>query len=473
MIKKLLWLSVFCLLWLGFVFANPSWYTRQIWVYWYNPYFNSFDIKISSDWTPFTDSLWIEKKIFSLYSDNNITYHSWFWYDWLPYVYYNYWNGVISQWTIKYYYICDELLWNEISKPWNCILYNIDENSKSVFSSFVSSITDQDFYFFRQLFDYNRWQFCFSSFSIWNSLCFDLYSQWSSLDNELWLPVYDFWSFNTDVLQNSPWFSNWWNDYIPWIALWSDESAVNYFEKNYWRDENICYVWVNNTTDLYWSSVSFNKWSWLTIFEVFNNIYWNTDLDKVYVWLNTWLINYNQWFNYDSPSYLASYNSWNNVVDLYFDNLSFPFLNNPVAYYFMTDNIFDYFNATEWSEIVSYCNLKVNNWSYEDILDQSTKNNINNYTENSNINIWLNPDWSDKVLPGPSQNLSSWNIIEWVSRESMQYSWDVNFENFFDHALDEIKRAIDTVWVNPFTWVLPNYIIFGFLLVVLFKVLRK
>lgn len=493
-LKYLLSIFIFSFVWICFwniVNASDWYFVRQIWNYWYNPFIESQDIAVIKNWTPLTQLLWYTKRMIWLNTD-----FAFFWNDWNPALLRNYtsWSYPNTQqhyfaWKFLSFMVCDELDWSDISSLSGCSTYIYDNNTKNLIYSFLSTVSNDDYFViyrrnsWNQSMYRNAW-FWISSSKLWQTLYFYYTSQYNAdlpyLDNSIipdtvWTYL-DFSSFPEDLLWFPPtqWsiWGWWWFTPDWWITIWSNESAINYFENRYGWNENICYVWVDNMTDLWWSSVSFQEWTWLTIFEAFEKLYWNTDLDKVYVWINSRLINYWQWFwrNWD-PLYLASYNSWTNQVDLRYENLTFPFINNPVAVYFMSDYMtrnseYD----TMWSEIVSYCNLKINDWTFDEIIDQSTKNNINKYTEQSNINKWLNFDWSPKVFTWPFVSLwwTGFDNDHWGDKE-----WTTDLKWFFDHAMDEMQSVWQNWVQNPFTWILPNRLIYSFIVIVLFKLLRK
>lgn len=478
MIKYIKYFIFVLFVWIWFINFSNAWYTRQIWTYWYNPYAQSFDVNLTYKWNPLTQSLWYTKQLFLITSNDRRTY-LWFWHSsWVPYIYQrdkSCSSAPFRQWIIKQFQICDQILDpNSSSKPWNCSEQNVWDWTSEILWNFMNSLLNTDYYYFETRVwnwcSYAYFDFCISNQSVWNSFCFRSTSSYVDTNNSLGLVnELDFSTFPTDVLSNPPgWYNPGyeWNQGNNWIAIWSDLSAINYYEKHYWRNKNICYVWIDNVTDLWWSSKSFQEWKWLTIFEAFEDLYWNQDLDKVYVWINSQLLNYEQWFNREwNPLYLSTYNSWTNSVDLYYDNLTFPFANKPLALYFMASNINSKSEeSTNWSSVVSYCNMVLNEWSFEDIIDEADKQNINVYTENQNKANWLQADWTNRLTS---------NILSWVAWSWHSYTWDVDMWEFFQNSLSEMKKIIDTADVNPFTWVLPNYIIFGFLLVVLFKVLRK
>lgn len=497
-IKYLLWFWLLFLFW----FINYSGaYIIPIWSYWtnmINSTTQNFDIQVTTNWTFLTNNLWVTKKLLYIYNPWNILQYA-FWSDnWLIYWIYNSSN----QGYFKQYFTCPVAVWTDFNfTTAGCSLNVIDLTDYSwqveVYKSFFWSLTTNDNLFYSNSMLYN-WSFfpwfCVWNSSLWKSMCF-LFNSYS-IDGVIWtrvLPNLDinvssYWNIENSLLSDPPTVSWWWesssDDEIVWIELNSVESAINYYETNYWRDENICYVWVDNLTDLWGSSVSFQSWTWLNIFQAYSWTYWNLELNKVYVWLNTWLINYEQWFYRETPLYLANYNSWTNAVDLYYNDLTFPFSWKPIAYYFMSDNIESYSPySTMWSSVVSYCNLKLNNWTFDQIIDQADKNNINNYTEQSNKNNWLNPDWTKITIDfswfgaytGDAW-VSSWIEIDFSGDTTLKSS----LRNFFERIdvlfgdTIETENNTRTRWGLRSVWsILPSYIVYGLLFVVLFKLLRR
>ena len=255
------------------------------------------------------------------------------------------------------------------------------------------------------------------------------------------------------------------------IQPWTVESALNYYEKHYWWNSSICYAWVDSLTYLYWQNwVSYTLWTWLSIFEVYEWLYWNESNKKDFLlyssrWLNSWLINYNEWFNTNwNPSWIASYNSWSHLVDYIFTWFTFPFANQPVAIYFLTDNIQSQTEQlTQWEEVISYCNLKINNWTFDEIIGSWNKNNINSYTEQWNTNIWLNPDWTKHEYTGAF-------LWSWVE---LAFSWNLSIKNTLNNFFDKLG---DSMNINSDPWIvglLPDWLIVAFLTIMLFKFFRK
>lgn len=470
----IIWL-ISCFTLLGSSFVN-AWYTRQIWSYSSNGYLPSIDIAFLRTWNPLSLSAWYSKQLFYLWwagSPNSNSY--WFWHNWLPYIYIRWWE---AQWHISRYYICDEIIdSSSTSYPSHCNEVQVWDSTSSVFANFISSLTNSDYYYYSYSNSYSDYpvSFCFSSSYYHSSICINEMRRNNYFTDSLWLPSkLTFDNINTSILWNPPSSSSSWGwnyeNNNGWIDLFTPSSALNYYETRYWFNKNICYVGVDSMNYIWGDSVSFNEGAWLTIFEAFNSLYWNTDLDKVYVWINNWILNYEQRFWNDwNPMYLSNYNSWTNQVDIYYDNLSFPFAWNPVAVYFMSDYIeqvaWNSLYDPSWSAVVSYCNLKINDWTFEQIIDQSDKTNITKYTENFNINKWLNADWTEK-------DYWVW-LSSWVE---LAFSWDTSLKNSLKEFLDETENNISSLKdiSDSIVWhILPVWIITPFVFFALFRFIRK
>lgn len=471
MIKKILWLFVVWI-WLlnivnGAYYISDQEFDLPLW-FWTN---NS-DLNISKNLTFSNDvtSNYVWKIITTQWSNTHFQYYFFWLNNKIYYIWFYSANGIhyqgyLDKMCISNWSVCTVM--NES---------NIDFYAWTYWTSFDKVILN---------FSNNRWDFYICFVKDTNYYCFsdDSWNNLVSSENFTFTSSEEILNYSNATVSSFNWSSGggWGGASVTYWSgatiIWSDESAIKYFEDVYWRDKNICYVWVDNVTTLYWTNwVSFQVWSWLSIFETFNAVYWNSDLDKVYVWLNTWLINYEQWFlRSGDPLYLANYNSWTNQVDIYYDNLTFPFSWKPVAYYFMADNI-EWYNEPQWSEIVSYCNLKINNWTYDEIIDQATKNNIDKYSERSNINIWLNPDWTKK------DPIDFWSFTwsAWVSSGvDVQFTWTTTLkntlENFFNQVDSLFSGAITNWNLNVSSWnsIIPSYIVMALMFVILFKFLRR
>jgi len=488
MIKKI-FLTFFWLFFLNITFCSSDFVVRNFWTYWVSPLVNSYDIAILNNWQFLTQNLGDTKNILML---RNSIYFLWTTDSRLYAVMWRNrdWQYAYFEWYLRKYEICDEVTSSSTTNT-NCTTNYITDASNNVFSNFFNSITNNDFYSLNMSLStssYSSVKLCFSSSSIWHSLCFNAsVTNCSYLDrdpvmdctNNLWLWIGGFDTISRYLLWNSPWYNWWWNNgWNSWswnqvgMTLSSTWSSIYYYESQLWFNEDICYVGVNSMSTLYWSSwISFNQGGGLSIFEAFESLYWNTDLYKVYVWINSWLLNYEQWFWNDwNPMFLSYYNSWTNQVDIYYDNLIFPFANNPVAFYFMSSYIEQVFANSKydpsWSAVVSYCNMKINGWTFEEIVDNSDKVNINKYVENANINKWLNPDWTEK-------DYGAW-LSSWVE---IAFSWNTSIKDTLINFLDETEESIKSLKWNTgsvINWhILPSWLIGAFLFFALFKFIRK
>lgn len=432
-----------------------------------------YTLNVFWKWNLLSKSWWYSKSM--LFSSNY--YYFFRTSSWVPYI-----HDYTHYWLSKWYYLCNWLRSSScLSFP--CSISDINMNWCSnnqmwsdwvnIISSFMSSIASDDTYLLNE----RSWELyvCFDNTSLNSNICFSsTYVDHSTVDN-YWSQFTD---INSNLLSNSPWY-NWWNSWWWsswwWIQIWNALSstwwAIDFYEQRMWLNKDVCYVWVNNMSTLYWTAwVSFNQWWGLTIFDAFQTLYWSSDPDEVYVWINNWLLNYEQRFWNDwNPMYLSNYNSWTNQVDIYYENLTFPFANNPVAVYFMASYIEQVFTNwlydPSWSAVVSYCNMKINNWTFDEIIDESDKWIINNFIEKSNQYKWLNSDWTEK-------DYWAW-LSSWVE---LAFSWDTSLKNSLKEFLDEAEDNISSLKdiSNSITWhILPVWIITPFVFFALFRFIRK
>lgn len=491
MIKKiLLWLWITFLSFIGFSSAIDLSKTFQNWSY--NNIVSNIDVAVYNRWMLASNRLWNVKRMIAFWSNstsNNLIQRKYFWWNnWLPYFYFYYSNWSTTKkwsWIFKRYYLCD-VITSASSSSTSISNCNSDERWDWSFASdFFNSITASDYWGYKNNSNSSSaFSICFSSASYWKSVCFEAFDDNSSdffisvsMDSNI-----DYIDFPNSLLWDPPWRStsgwwNWWDNWwwssslTVWITPWTVDSALNYYEKYYWWDSSICYAWVNSLSYLYWQNwVSYHEWNGLSIFDIYYQLYWTWDSKEDMLlyssrWLNSWLINYHERFDTSwNPSWLAYYNSWTHLVDYQFDNLGFPFANQPVAFYFLADNIqWQTEQITQWEEVVSYCNIKINSWTYDEIIWSANKYNINSYTEQWNTNVWLNPDWTKHEYTGAF-------LWSWVN---LAFSWNVSIKNTLKNFFDELNKSINIVWNVTTSSILPNWLFVAFLTVVLFKFLRK
>lgn len=484
-LKQLLFiLLISCFIfWLG---SSASATLSSVWLIKYpSSVNNQYDIWFLRGGWIISDFLWQSKWIVAL--DNQRL----FWWDnnWLPYVYLKSNNrAYLVQWQYDTFYSCDLFTWDSL--PANCSPVSIDYSwdlsfIQNVMSNFFNRVLEDDLVYYNYFnnqyigatWEYNNnWlDICWNSSVIWKSLCFRwwyCYNDYTpcagSFVNSKNYTDLTFGLLPYSEIGRSPWQSWYgdgssddWNIQSPdWVELDSTQGALDYYENYYGWNSDICYIGVDSMNILWGASgVSFNQWSWLNIFEWFNQLYGSSDPQKVYVWINSWLINYRNWFNRsdinEPPLYLVNYNYNNNSVDIYYDNLNFPFTNNPLGVYFMSDFI-DYkwtlCDSSCGSDVVSYCDIKLRWWTFDDIIDNSSKESINQYVSQKNINNWLNWDWTEKT--SPFSYSSTWT----------DYTGAVDFINYY---VSKINWLINTDYDWP--WFLPTYIILFMLALILFR----
>lgn len=503
MIKKiLLWLWISVVSFIGF--SNSAWVVRDNWNYWYSTIDNSIDLNVTSKWFLMSQRFWNTKRMLAL-SSNDWWRLYFFWsLNNRPYIFVNY-SNVFYQWFTQVYYICPYNFSSLNNSLDGCTANSIDENFSLNVWDFFNSINSNDIWWYNFEYTSNSCysnyvlvnNYCFSSSKYNQSICFKwwwfndsscwVYNWW--YENSLWFASWiNFTTISDSYLLDPPWRSTswWWNNndnndiWEWWIELNSFDSALNYYEKHYWWDVSICYAWVNSLNYLYWQNwVSFELWQWLSIFDIYTQLYWTWDSKENFLlytsrWLNSWLVNYNQWFDtWWDPAWLIYYNSWTHLTDIYYDNLTFPFANQPVAFYFLTDNIaWKTEQVTQWEEVVSYCNIKINNWTFDEIIWSANKYNITTYTEQSNKNIWLNPDWSKIVIDFSNFWVYTWDSYtsSWVQ---LAFSWNTSVKNTLKNFFDEFDKALSVIDINTSNRILPTWIVSAFIFVVLFKFLRK
>jgi len=478
--------------WEEFVYWNYTYKVdnqANVFTYVNNQYYNLY-LKKKQSW------LRADYRYYMTYRDNNWKLNIWYINQ------YRLVNLTLDKWWVCIYNsnditdiagYCWKNVWHEDCDPNTCTI----RYSWHVEDFYNTNWWFDKIYFLPPIDNSVPWHFCYVKWETWycilpNQSNYNMYSYcdyWTKTEDE----SFQFDSFNIENFSSrisySPFnWQSWWWDW--WDYNFNDLSsdAIRYFE-NMWFRKSMCYVWTNDLTTDYWSWIySFQSWTWKTIFDLFESEYIDIDetdrwLQAVSNWLNSRLWNYDKRFSTDwQPWYKLFYSSVDELIHVNYywqwDTPVFPFLNNPYAIYFMASNIstytqyksmFDY----EGDEVVDYCNLKLNGWTFEDMISTPIKDSIVN---NKSNNIWWNYFWSW------SWGWWDWSFIWWWTGWTgvIEYTWtwsdlqftgDVDLKSFFDNALNEMKNAIWNMQ-NPLTWVLPNYLIFALLLVVLFKILR-
>ena len=493
MIRKFKYFLTFILLWLwvNIWFAQ---YTLPIWQNVESYYDESINLSVLPKWSFISSRFWLWKAVFSPVSiieesnyDERARIMYLFWNDSKPYLY-TYLKMPsrlnFSQWYITAYQICDQLIWDETSKPWNCNSYSLTTawNVETV-KNFLSSVWLNDYYFYyysnpNVTYADNYMQLCISSSEFHKSICFQGGCNWSSsvctpLTWSLWLmPKLSFEDLSDYLLNSSPavWNSSnvsSWNT-INWDTIWLVENLngdviywnctnwklLNYFRNAYWMNDVMCYGWLSSLDyNLTWYTVT--PWQWVTVFRMYEDaIYWNDHPMSFVEWFDT--ISY----NYSADKY------WNNWL----------WVQYPTVYYTYFDILYNNWLLFGWKDIYNYCYALLESdleWSLnpEYILPDSEREKIckriadNDTSTNYNVQSW-SAVWND--LNGV------WSI--WMSDLSWSnFSWTriVDWTNFINNYVNILKQNFQIDKNNNVWWIVPVYIIAFLFFIMLFKFLRN
>lgn len=516
MIKKVIpWLFIwlFALIWFTFWANYEQDFTVWINKYWSNKNSN-YEIWALPKWRFITNYLWDSKAVF--WYDNNILI---FWdLNQKLYMFNNGW-----QWEFTKFRVCENADFE--NWPVGCgWVEDVTDNSNGVIWNFLKWLNSNDIVYFqdnyqsRTSWSITYWchvvQMCFS-LNTWSSLCYlatahshsttDTSSCWINapwspsnwytvywLNNIYWLSNdTTFISLNRNYIWESPAFDYNFNpDTEINFSTWSNsvtidntyDKDIRYFEitRNY--SPTMCYVGTNDLTSLFGTNwVTYTEGGGDTVFGLYYSMYsgfWENRIKNVWSFINTWLQNYNTWLN---PSglrdYVAVYNWPDQNVTYLRTWVTHPFLDKPAALYFFFNVLWsDYVNENSpWESIAYYCDLVLNYHSYEDwsldfgatydLVDDKVKERINDYTQ---YHFWSNDNnWSYSV-----PNLTGWSI--WWNLVKTWYNIpnDVNPTSLFKDFYDKIISLSD--FYNPVTrtWIIPRWIIYPMLFLILFRILR-
>lgn len=310
---------------------------------------------------------------------------------------------------------------------------------------------------------------CFALNQIWSAWLTCWFLTWYSQD----INIKDYWlSELSSYFWSSP-FNGAWGGWNISLNLSSDD-LLRYFRERYGWSDSMCYVWTN-TTAIWWDNVSFDYWTWATIFELFNSIYWAWNwtqyIVNVWTWINSWLLNYNYWFNWSNNCY--NYYSWWQVVsDCSYTR--FPFAWQKTAVYFMADLLNSRGVSDDWNlgyEFAVFCD-NVFNWSDSAPIKEGSalQSNSSSYITYQNLYYWTSSvinSWDQLSEIFWTWNwYNDWNTSSWVvDLDSFfnKFNWFIDdFSSYFIKSDYQSTRAI-----------LPDYIIVAFCLILLFGIIRK
>ena len=485
-------------------------YERDINVWGYNPYAQSYNLNITRNWTFLSEILWTTRPIFMLKSDS-----AFFWtVNWIPYF-----AGVLYdqsvEWFINAYWVCSDL--DDLT---TCSSHTVWTNTPTLFSNFLSSLTTSDYYRFeyvnntpangsygwRTQCSYASLGICSQALS--NCLLFTIGSDpfWiscsdCSCNNNYHSVLTGSWSINTywpDLFSNIPtaflsyppsvggnfdgsWVNNavdssyWTYTPITWNIVYVPGSvctnwkAKNWYESN-WMTVNSCYTYYsesNYITGLAWYD------PWMSVDSL-----WRYTSTLRRSWNTGSFMEFDKWFSFWSYAY-DTYKRWIHTWSELYTNVP-----NAIPWYFAR------IYGSSWSdkEYVDYCNIVLSDSSY---LNSSYT--WVNYNSVCWTTIW-NWDWTvdeDWTTPWDSNNGGGssgrpWWIDWWwfwwqtnnggsSSSGSSSESWLNQLQDwttFISNSYNELKKVYRIPDKSDF-WlgILPWYIIWAFVWIIVFRFL--
>lgn len=464
----------FIVIWLWIISFSNAWYSRQIWISGFSPYDNTIDFSVLKKWSFLSSQLWTTKDLF--YFKENY-YFGWIYNDSLWWVsLYNRTNW--NQGFLKHYWICNEITWTSLN--WsnsNCIINDYTQSSLEIISNFLSYIGPNDYFWFDMYDSWNGYKstLCISSAEFWKSLCFEncyvsnsnyyscslywSYTLWTAGDTTWSLNLnWQFSSIDRFLFSSSPavkWTDTpnesveWevWNLY--WDTIYqscTNWQALQLMRNKYWYNDLICYWWLNSF-DLYsGDDYTVVPGSGLTVFDMYN--YSSGFYNNFYDWFNSYEFNYafpcwQGWLCVSNPA----------IFTTYFDILINS--NSPVSA----------------KDVLSYCDLLLKqdlNWNLLDNynIDSSIKQEVCKKQDNNTISQSWNIVGEDLSWIWNIENVNnSWQVVSWKNI--------VDWTNFINSYINLLKQNYSIDKNNNVWWVLPGYIVWFLLVILLFRFLRK
>lgn len=314
------------------------------------------------------------------------------------------------------------------------------------------------------------------------SFCIQFQYNQNSIATDYWItfPV-TIEKINT-VATNSPFvWGGGWDSWGSWTLIPTNsdvDKVINYYETRFNWNEDMCYVWTNDLTSVYWSSwVDFNSWTWDTIFWLYYslyNSYWNSIINNVWKFVNVRTLNYWQWFyEWDNIKWLATDNWPDNNVSYIYTWFTFPFANKPVAIYFMASNLYDWYTreSSQWVDMAFYCYSKlnydnINDWTinYEEVKEQVSENILGRI--DTYVNYHINPNTNNSQYQIPT----SWSF--WDSFGTWYEDTDIELDTTFSDFYMRITNIFQNYSPLYSTWIIPDYILYALIFLILFRIMK-
>lgn len=482
MIKKcLLWIISFVLFWISFSFAvdykHNSQQTSQIWTSITSQANDSYNLLVNWKWNLLTQYFWVWKRLFQI---QDWTYFLWAVNSWgniRPYMYvstyYQNWIKKSTQWFLETYLLCD-YDWSWSTYPTNCTRYYIDDwNFDNWATRIMSTLNNNWYYYYHYLneihtlnyTDVKYWWLlvCFWSSNFNKSLCFywwleNFYCQAVSnctpIINSFYLHSCNWWSYCS--LSNLAWWSLSLSPYFDningSILMWPP-----------WYTEN-----PTDTTAIYTQTcplikdVMANMWTQYNTWLCYSNSYtmsWTTVISKTPMFIR---------------DVFTDYDDFNNYMNLYDQYCTPPATSESCgnAFAWLTDKyqiVSKVYNKTavESKTLWNYC--------YMSTLPANSTTCTASWT-----NLWW---WIDSN-PTPDELVSSVAWWQWSYMVVTPWSWTVASQvvwsdTFSGDIITNIQNiyAKFTSFFTTQTWntkgVLPSYIIWMLLVIILFRLFKR
>lgn len=458
--KYLLGLLLFVWVWL--TSFSSAWEYHLIWSDYSSSQNSSYNVWVISNWNLKTSYLWQDKSIFFLDWWENSHFFYWTTSN-EPYIFSSLSWGMpyrnVKEWIPPSFFVCDEITSSSsiTDWPWNCG-YSQSLDSVDLSSFFNSLIVGVDYYWYNIVSNVGALRqqdffICFSSSFLWQSICFNtiwfngdsyyVYDLTWSLDYwSLWADLW-FWS----ILDSNVWFSPawWWG----WSSSWwisdvviihqdvlTNSWVVSAFEQR-WYYKGLCYsnnfyTWnliTSGTTlwDLFISDLEDSTYYWSSVYDFYKSE-WSSLSMFSWAQQRYSLMKYTYEKNNLSPYVWFEKGTWNLFFNIYNSDFNTNF------------NFTDYF---------SYCDLVVNWYSWGSLFTWYITDSMNHYIERLK-------NEQNFILSGANNN----------------FSWDVSFLNLFNQWYSKFK---DWFWdySDSWNWILPWYIVIGFMLMLLYYSFKK
>jgi len=480
MIKKILLLFIFWLfsVWITFWysctndnFPSSLWgdYCYNIWDYEYNSTIkdNNFNFyNVNLDWKLFTyNTYWIV----------------WWENDWLHLTKQNYNSSNKINWTIDWFFICENYLPStnvNLSDDTNCIYH-------SWFNDFWQYIGFQNKYFFGRVTSSSDFilRLCLYTDNYNSTFVCVEYNNYNWNNHSKFTQLWTTFLTTSTVMEtavNNPFISSGggWDSGSVWSGLivtptCNKLKALNWYETKGYSDK-LCYGWIDN----------YNIWDWNPVWTL--PIYWSWK-DVLDIWAETANV-YESWSTWSTMWYTDWFWYWRWLYDLHkrwVYNVN-PFVNTPLV-------LFTYFGAVDvyWhdysnSNIIEYCDLKLYTSDYSVPYTWINNNKVcslvdiirdgiiwgggsvwSGWIDWDNGVIWINPIWI----------IGSWSTWTWswtwsIGSGDSEMTGYVDWRNFI---IDFFGSLQDNFWDiannNFWQWILPIYITIALMWLVLFRFL--